>query len=85
MIKVYVSNNTGSRDYAIIDENTTTPRTVLEEKGVDLSRGTFAMDGASMQPGDMNKTFAALGYDGSDPTKNKAFITQISKLDNASR
>lgn len=84
MIKVYVQNNAGVRDYVIVDETATTPRSVLEEKGIDLSRGMIHLDGASMQAGDINKTFAQLGYDGTTG-KDKAYLMPVAKLDNAGK
>lgn len=83
MIKVTVANQVGARHNTVVEETTTTPKAVLEQFGVDLSRGMFHLDGASMQPGAMVKTFAELGYDGSDPQRNKCFLMQVSKTDNA--
>ena len=59
MIKVVVGNNV-KRETVIVDANTTL-RTVLEDAGVEYTRGVMHMDGASLNPGDLDKTFADFG------------------------
>ena len=83
MIKITIANQVGTRNSTVVEETTTTPKMVLEQFNVDMSRGLFHLDGASMQSGDMVKTFAELGYDGADPQKNRCFMMQLSKTDNA--
>jgi hypothetical protein len=76
MIKVTVGNNV-KRDNVIV-EAATTLRTVLENAGIDYAgRGVIHLDGASLQPGDLDKTFADFGI------TEKAYLLQITKADNA--
>ncbi len=75
MIKVTLGNNV-NRTSVIIDENTTL-RTALEDNGVDYTRGTMHLDGASPAPGDLDKTFASLGI------TDKCFLLSVVKADNA--
>ena len=75
MIKVVVGNNV-KRESVIVDSNTT-PRKVLEEAGVDYTRGTMHLDGASLQPGDLDKTFESFGI------TEKCFLLNVVKADNA--
>lgn len=80
MIKVTVGNNV-KREAVIIDENTTL-RDCLEANGVDYTRGVMHLDGSSLGPGDLNKTFAEFGYDGTDG-HGKCFLLNVVKADNA--
>lgn len=75
MVRVTVGTNT-SRKNVIVDENTTL-RKVLEDNQIDYSRANVNLDGASLNPGDMDKSFAALGI-----TENCFLIASI-KQDNA--
>lgn len=75
MIKVIVGNNV-KRESVIVDPNTTL-RSVLEENEIDYSRGTMHLDGASLQPGDLDKTFSQLGIE------TKCFLLNVVKADNA--
>lgn len=76
MIKVTLGNNV-NRTSVIIDENTTL-RTALEDNGVDYtSHGTLHLDGATLAPGDLDKTFAQLGI------SEKCYLLQVVKADNA--
>lgn len=75
MIKVTIGNNV-KRESVIIDEATTL-RTALEDAGVDYTRGTMHLDGSSLQPGDLDKSFADFGI------KDKAFLLNVVKADNA--
>ena len=59
MIKVTVGNNV-KREAVIIDENTTL-RSCLEANGVDYTRGVMHLDGSSLNPGDLDKTFQQFG------------------------
>lgn len=74
-IRVTVGTNT-SRKNVIVD-NSKTLREVLEENEIDYSRANVNLDGASLNPGDMDKTFAELGI-----TENCFLIASI-KQDNA--
>ena len=75
MIKITVGNNV-KRESVIKDENTTL-RAVLEENGIDYSRGSMNLDGAPLQPGDLDKTFAQFGI------TDKCFLLNVVKADNA--
>lgn len=75
MIKVVVGNNV-KRETVIVDANTTL-RTVLENAGVEYTRGVMHMDGASLNPGDLDKTFADFGI------TEKTYLLNVVKADNA--
>lgn len=75
MIRVTVGNNV-KRENVIVNDNTTL-RSVLEQQGVDYARGNLTMDGSTLQPGALDKTFADFGI------KEKCFLMQIVKADNA--
>ena len=75
MIKVTIGNNV-TRKSVIVDENQTLRQT-LEENGIDYSRGVMHLDGSSLQPGDLSKTFADLGI------TDKCFLLNVVKTDNA--
>lgn len=75
MIKVTVGNNL-KRESVIIDENTTL-RNTLESQGVDYTRGVMHLDGSTLSPGDLDKTFADLGI------TEKCFLLNVVKADNA--
>lgn len=75
MIKVVVGNNV-KRETVIVDANTTL-RTVLEDAGVEYTRGVMHMDGSSLNPGDLDKTFASLGV------TEKCYLLNVVKADNA--
>lgn len=80
MIKVIVGNNV-KRETVIVDTSTTL-RAVLEDAGIDYTRGVMHLDGSSLNPGDINKTFAEMGYTG-EPNKDKCFLLNVVKADNA--
>lgn len=75
MIKVVVGNNV-KRETVIVDAGTTL-RTVLEDAGVDYTRGTMHLDGASLNPGDLDKSFDTLGI------TERCFLLNVVKADNA--
>ncbi len=75
MLKVTVGNNI-DRKTVIIDANTTL-RKCLDDNGVDFSRGVLTLNGSSLRPGDIDKTFSDLGV------TNTAFLMSITKADNA--
>ena len=75
MIKVVVGNNV-KRENVIVDANTTL-RTVLEDANVDYTRGVMHLDGSSLNPGDLDKTFASLGI------TEKCYLLNVVKADNA--
>lgn len=75
MIKVVVGNNV-KRETVIVDANTTL-RAVLEDAGVEYTRGVMHLDGSSLNPGDLDKTFASLGI------TEKCYLLNVVKADNA--
>ena len=75
MIKVTIGNNVKRRT-VILDENTTL-RQALEDAEIDYSRGTMNLDGSSLYPGDLDKTFADFGI------ADKCFLLNVVKADNA--
>lgn len=75
MIKVTIGNNV-KRKTVIIDESTTL-RAALEDAEIDYSRGTMNLDGSSLDPGDLDKTFASFGI------TDKCFLLGVVKADNA--
>lgn len=75
MIKVTIGNNV-KRESVIIDENTTL-RAALEDNGVDYTSGTMHLDGSSLKPGELDKTFADLGI------TEKCYLLNVVKADNA--
>lgn len=80
MIKVVVGNNV-KRETVLVPP-TTTLRQALEQANIDYSRGVMHLDGSSINPGDLNKTFAELGYDGTEG-RDKCFLLNVVKADNA--
>ena len=75
MIKVTIGNNV-KRKTVILDENATL-RQALEDAEIDYSRGTMNLDGSSLGPGDLDKTFAGFGI------ADKCFLLNVVKADNA--
>lgn len=76
MIKITVGN-TLKREVVLKDEATTTLRSVLEEAGVDYTKGTTTLDGATLQPGSLDKTFKEFGI------TTTCFLLNVVKADNA--
>ena len=77
VIKVITGNNLKKND-PIHVESDTTLRAVLEEAGIDYTRGQMNLDGATLAPGDLDKTFESFGVN------NRCFLLQTVKADNAS-
>ena len=75
MVKVCVGNNV-KRDNVIVDSNVTL-RSVLEDANIDYTKGTMHLDGATLQPGDLDKTFDQMGI------TEKCFRLNVVKADNA--
>ena len=75
MIKVTVGNNV-KRNSVIVDEATTL-RSVLESNEIDYTRGTMHLDGSTLQPGDLDKSFSDMGI------REKCFLLNVVKADNA--
>lgn len=75
MIKVTIGNNL-SRQSIIIDENTTL-RKALEDCDIDYSIGMTSLDGSTLAPGGLDKTFADFGI------TEKCYLLNVVKADNA--
>lgn len=75
MIKVTIGTNVTRK--TVIVPATTTLRTVLTDNEIDYARGTVNLDGCSLQPGDLDKTFADLGV------TETCFLLRVDKADNA--
>lgn len=80
MIKVTIGNNLKRSAYNL-DPNTTL-RAACEEAGIDYTTGTMNLDGCTLGPGELNKTFLELGYTGEEG-HDKAFLLNVVKADNA--
>lgn len=76
MINVKTGTNLGINPPYPADENDTL-RFVLEQTGVDYSRGTLVLNGSPLRPGDLDKTFNDL------EVKNDAYLISVVKADNA--
>ena len=75
MVKVTMGNNV-KRKTEIVDENTTL-REALEEAEVDYTAGIMNLDGSTLNPGDLDKTFADFGI------TEKCYLLNVVKADNA--
>lgn len=75
MIKVTVGNNV--KRESVLVEKTSTLRSVLEENEIDYTRGVMHLDGSSLNPGDLDKTFEQMGI------TEKCFLLNVVKADNA--
>jgi hypothetical protein len=75
MIKVTIGNNV-KRTSEILDKNTTL-RAALEGAEIDYTRGIMNLDGSTLNPGDLDKTFADFGI------SEKCYLLNVVKADNA--
>lgn len=75
MIQVTLGNNL-KKTTVIIDANTTLKK-ALEDAGVEYSNGLMHLDGATLNPGDLDKKFADFGI------TEKCFLLNVVKADNA--
>ena len=75
MIKVTIGNNV-KRTTEILDA-TTTLREALEMADIDYTRGMMNLDGSTLNPGDLDKTFADFGI------TEKCYLLNVVKADNA--
>lgn len=80
MIRVTIGNNLKRNAYNL-DPNTTL-RSALEQAGVDYTVGMTTLDGSSLGPGELDKTFAAYGFTG-EAGHDKCFLLNVVKADNA--
>lgn len=75
MITVYIGNNART-EKDIVDVNMTL-RACFEKNGVSYADGVNSLDGATLAPGDLDKTFAEMGI------TEKCYLTNTKKLNNA--
>lgn len=75
MIKVTAGNNVTRKSHII--EETTVIREFLEDEGFEIGAGAWQLDGATLGPGDINKTFAEMRV------TEKCFLLNVVKTDNA--
>lgn len=75
MIRVTIGNNI-SRQSVIIPEDTTL-RAALEAQNIDYAIGMTSLDGSTLAPGDLDKTFADFGI------VEKCYLLNVVKSDNA--
>jgi hypothetical protein len=75
MIKVTIGNNV-KRTSEILDASTTL-RAALEAAEIDYTRGIMNLDGSTLNPGDLDKTFADFGI------TEKCYLLNVVKADNA--
>jgi hypothetical protein len=75
MIKATIGNNVKRKTE--VYEADTTLREALEDAGVDYATGIINLDGATLAPGDLDKTFEEHGI------KEKCFLLNVAKVDNA--
>ena len=75
MIKVTIGNNT-KRETKILSGDMTL-RQAFEEAGINYAQGISTLDGYTLGPGDLDKTFAQHGI------TEKCFLYSIVKTDNA--
>ena len=73
MIRVTVGN-TVKRENVIVNSNTSL-RKVLEDAGIDYTKGGLNLDGSTLNAGDIDKTFADFGV------TEKCFLLQVVKAD----
>ena len=75
MIKVTMGNNV-KRSSEILDKNITL-REALEDAGIDYTVGIMNLDGSTLNPGDLDKTFADFGI------TEKCYLLNVVKADKA--
>ena len=75
MIKVNVGSNV--KREAVIVDSTATLRSVLQNAGIDYTRGTMHLDGCPLQPGDLDKTFKDFSL------ADECWLLNVVKADNA--
>jgi len=74
MIKITYGNNL-NRNSKIVDAGMTL-REFLDDVGMDYARGGIMVDGGSLRPGDLDKTFAEFGI------RESASVLNVAKADN---
>ena len=73
MIRVHIGNNVDH--YPVAADPNATLKSVLEANGIDYSKGSMSLDGATLKPGDLEKTFNDFGV------TSQCFLLSIQKLD----
>lgn len=76
MLKVYVGNNLSRTPMNVSHEATL--RSVFEDANIDYGIGTNSLDGATLQPGDLDKTFSEMGVTG-----ETCYLMNVAKAVNA--
>ena len=75
MIRIIVGNTTNRS--TVIEDESKTLRTVLEENNIDYTVGMTQLDGATLRPGDLDKSFADFGV------TDHCSLLSVVKADNA--
>ena len=75
MLKITVGTNTNRKTVMVTED--TTLRQCLEENDINYATGQTSLDGCVLQPGDMDKTFAAMHV------TEKSYLVCVQKMDNA--
>ncbi len=75
MIRVTIGTNTNRRSITV-DPNRTI-KSVLDEQDINYTTGTLHLDGATLQPGEINKTFTDFGI------TESCYLISVVKADNA--
>ena len=75
MIRVTIGTNT-NRKTVNVDPNRTI-KSVLDENDINYITGTLHLDGATLQPGEINKTFADFNI------TESCYLISVVKADNA--
>lgn len=82
MINVVIGTTLKRKSYNL-DPNTTLKAALDAAKsdtGIDYTTTMVTLDGASLEAGALNKTFADLGYDGT-PHHDQAYLLAVQKAD----
>lgn len=74
-INVTIGNNLSRNN--VLTDSSRTLRSVLEEGNIDYTRGMMHLDGASLQPGDLDKSFDNFGI------TERCYLLNVVKVDNA--
>ena len=74
-INVTIGNNLSRNN--VLTDSSRTLRSVLEEGNIDYTRGMMHLDGASLQPGDLDKSFDDFGV------TERCYLLNVVKVDNA--
>lgn len=75
MIDLYIGNNLDREKHSYDPDETL--RSAFETYGIDYSMGMNTLDGATLKPGDLDKTFKEMGVTSS------CYLLNIKKSENA--